>query len=125
MELKQGACVGESAMLLVGRDVCGCRVVYSCKTSSLICWRWKGTSIMRFGPSSQFATMVGQILLLVFPASSIAQAPAAPAGSQVPGLQCNGTRILDPFKGRLAGPDLPPGLVPINEGVKSEILRSG
>ena len=27
MELKQGACVGESAMLLVGRDVCGCRVV--------------------------------------------------------------------------------------------------
>jgi len=80
---------------------------------------------MRFGPSRQFATMVGLILLPVFPASSIAQAPAAPAASQVPGLQCNGTPIRDPFKGRLAGPDLPPGLVPISEEVKSEILRSG
>src|SRR3974377_957555 len=98
-----------------------CRAV----TNSLICWRWKGTWIMRFGPSRQFATMVGLILLPVFPASSIAQAPAAPAASQVPGLQCNGTPIRDPFKGRLAGPDLPPGLVPISEEVKSEILRSG
>jgi hypothetical protein len=55
------------------------------------------------------------------------QSPAQTTGAATaaPGLTCNGTRILDPFQGSLAGPDLPPGLLPIKDEVKSGILRSG
>jgi hypothetical protein len=59
------------------------------------------------------------------------QSPAQTAGvapvaqPTAPGLACNGTRILDPFKGPLAGADLPPGLLPINDKDKSDILKSG
>ena len=59
------------------------------------------------------------------------QSPAQTAGvaaapqSAALGMTCNGTRILDPFKGPLAGADLPPGLLPIGDKNKSDILNSG
>jgi hypothetical protein len=81
---------------------------------------------MRFGPSraAELATTIS-LILLAFPLQSMAQTAAGPAASQIPGLQCNGTRILDPFKGSLAGPALPPGLLPIDDKDKSDILKSG
>jgi hypothetical protein len=50
--------------------------------------------------------------------------PSAPQ-IQAPGLQCNGSKILDPFKGSLAGPSLPPGLLPIDPAGKDISLKSG
>jgi hypothetical protein len=82
------------------------------------------------------ATAVGSISL----AASLAEWPTQPAGaatasqskvlvlpsqSKVLVLQCNGTRILDPFKGKLAGPDLPAGLLPIDDKTRHSILTSG
>jgi hypothetical protein len=80
---------------------------------------------MRFSRSStaELVTTIGVISLLVF-SKSVAQT-AAPAASQVQGLLCNGTRILDPFKGSLAGPNLPQGVLPIDATVKDKILKSG
>jgi hypothetical protein len=82
---------------------------------------------MRIGPSrtAELATMIGVISLLVFPARSIAQSAAAPTASQGPGLQCNGTEMFDPFKGSLAGPALPPGLLPLDAAGKVKVLKSG
>jgi hypothetical protein len=84
---------------------------------------------MRYRPllAAGLATAVGLISASVFLARSPAQPAGAAAAPQAntPGLQCNGTRILDPFPGSLAGPDLPPGLLPINDEVASDILRSG
>jgi hypothetical protein len=73
------------------------------------------------------ATAVGLIFLPELSAQSPAQTAGAPTASQAnaTGMQCNGQRILDPFKGKLAGPDLPPGLLPINDKDKSDILKSG
>jgi hypothetical protein len=73
------------------------------------------------------ATAVGLMTLCAQSAPSPAQTSGAGAASQTkpPGLQCNGKRILDPFKGKLAGPDLPAGLLPIDEKDKSDILTSG
>jgi len=55
------------------------------------------------------------------------QLPAQTAGGTTvaAGLACNGTRILDPFKGPLAGTDLPPALLQISDKDKSDILKSG
>jgi hypothetical protein len=67
--------------------------------------------------------VIGLSVLSIPAAQSPAQTPGpAPAA---PGLECNGTRILDPFPGPLAGADLPPGLLPIKDDVKSQVLRSG
>ena len=74
--------------------------------------------------AAQPATTIGLISLLMFPAGSMAQT-AAPAASQVPGPQCNGTKLLDPFKGSLAGPNLPPGVLPVAAADKDKILKSG
>jgi hypothetical protein len=84
-------------------------------------------SIMRSSRSraAELATTIGLISLLVFSARSMAQTAAAPAASPVAGLQCNGTRILDPFKGSLASPNLFPGLLPIDAAGKTISLRSG
>jgi hypothetical protein len=81
---------------------------------------------MGFGPSraAELATTLG-LILLAFPLQSMAQTAAGPAASQIAGLQCNNNRILDPFKGPLAGADLPPGLLPIDDKNKSDILKSG
>jgi hypothetical protein len=58
-------------------------------------------------------------------AASLAQTTAPTASpAQAPALECNGTRILDPFRGKLAGPDLPPGLLPIAAADRDKILKS-
>ena len=71
------------------------------------------------------ATAVGLISLSVFSTQSPAQTAGAATATQptAPGLACNGTRILDPFKGPLGGTD--PGLFPIDDKDKSDILKSG
>jgi hypothetical protein len=71
------------------------------------------------------ATAVGLISLSVFSTQSPAQTTGAATATQptAPGLACNGTRILDPFKGPLGGTD--PGLLPIDDKDKSDILKSG
>jgi hypothetical protein len=59
-------------------------------------------------------------------ASSLAQTTVLAASPvQAPGLQCNGTQIFDPFKGGLAGPGLPPGLLPIDSASRDRALKSG
>lgn len=75
--------------------------------------------------AAQFAGATGGILLMLS-ASSLAQT-TVPAASpvQAPGLQCNGTQIFDPFKGGLAGPGLPPGLLPIDSASRDKALKSG
>ncbi len=73
----------------------------------------------------QLASIIGLILLLIFPARSMAQTAAAPGASQGPGLHCKGTALFDPFKGRLVGANLPPGLLPIDATDKEQILKSG
>ena len=74
-----------------------------------------------------FATAVGLISLSVFSTQSPAQTGGAATVSQTkaPSMQCNGARLLDPFKGKLAGSDLPVGLLPIDEKVRDSILGSG
>jgi hypothetical protein len=69
------------------------------------------------------ATAVALSLLSVPSQELPAQTPGV--ATAAPGLTCNGTRLLDPFKGPLAGADLPPGLLPINDKDKSDILKSG
>ena len=66
------------------------------------------------------ATAVG-----LFGLSTQSSAQTGGAATAAPGLTCNGTRMLDPFQGSLAGPDLPPGLLPISDAVKSGVLSSG
>ena len=85
-------------------------------------------SIMRSSRlcAAQLASTIG-LTLLVLSARSMAQTAGIPAASQVqaPGLQCNGTRILDPFKGKLAGPALPPEVLASAIANKDSILKSG
>jgi hypothetical protein len=73
------------------------------------------------------ATAVGLILLSELSTQAPAQTAGAPTASQAKaiGMKCNGTRILDPFIGKLAGPDLPAGLLPIDGKVKDSIFGSG
>jgi hypothetical protein len=84
-------------------------------------------SIMPCSRSSaaQLASATGGILLMLSTAS-LAQT-TAPAASPVQalGLECNGTRILDPFKGKLAGPALPPEVLASAIANKDSILKSG
>ena len=57
---------------------------------------------------------------------SLAQTAGTSSTSQVkpPGLECS-TTIADPFKGKLAGPDLPKEVVlPVDETIRSDILAS-
>lgn len=74
--------------------------------------------------AAQLASATG--ILLMLSAAPLAQttAPAAPP-TQTPGLECNGTRILDPFKGKLAGPALAPEVLPSAIANKDSILKSG
>src|SRR5277367_1417880 len=73
------------------------------------------------------AAIIGLSLLSVTSTPSPAQPAGAATAAQpiAPGLACNGTRILDPFKGPLAGANLPSGLLPIEDKVKSDVLNSG
>jgi hypothetical protein len=72
-------------------------------------------------------TTICLLSLALFSAESTAQKVAVSASSpaQMPGLQCNGSQIFDPFKDSLAGPNLRTGLLPIDATVKDEILKSG
>jgi hypothetical protein len=74
-----------------------------------------------------FATALGSILLLGLSMRSPAQTAGTATAWQasVSILHCNSTPILDPFKGKLAGSDLPPGLLPIDNKVIDSILTSG
>jgi hypothetical protein len=75
--------------------------------------------------AAQLASATGRILLMLS-AASLAQttAPAAPP-AQAPGLECNGTRVLDPFKGKLAVPALAPEVLASAIANKDSILKSG
>jgi hypothetical protein len=76
--------------------------------------------------AAQLTGATGGILLMLS-AASLAQT-TAPAASpvQAPGLQCNGDpKMVDPFKGRLADPGIPPGLLPVDPASKEKILKSG
>jgi hypothetical protein len=75
--------------------------------------------------AAQLASATGGILLMLS-AASMAQT-TAPAASPVQalGLQCNGTQIFDPFKGKLAGPTLPPEVLASAIANKDSILKSG
>ena len=80
------------------------------------------------------ATAVGLILLSGLPAQAPAQTAGAPTAAQANavGMKCNGKPIAtdpgsgkpiaDPFKGKLAGPGLPEGLLPIDGKVRDSIL---
>jgi hypothetical protein len=72
------------------------------------------------------AAALGLFLLSDSCPQSLAQ-PAGPATAAQPaaGMACNSTVIRDPFKGPLAGANLPAGLLPIADSDKSAILRSG
>src|ERR1700686_3515467 len=73
-------------------------------------------------------TALALIVLSGLSAQSSAQTAAAAAAPQAkpPGLQCDSKIIVtDPFKGRLAGPDLPQGLLPIDDKTRASILGSG
>jgi len=69
---------------------------------------------------------VGLISLSALSAQSPAQTAAAATASQAqaPGLQCNPADMRDPFKGKLAGPDLPSALLPIDDKDKTAVLNS-
>ena len=74
----------------------------------------------------------GVISLSVLSVQSPAQTAGAATSSQprAPTLGCTPTGnpdpfLPDPFKFRLAGPDFPAGLLPIDEKVKDTILNSG
>jgi hypothetical protein len=73
------------------------------------------------------AAAFGWILSAVSTAGVAAQ-PAGPATTsqgEPAGMPCNGTRMLDPFNGALAAPVIPPGVLPIDDKDKSDILSSG
>jgi hypothetical protein len=87
-------------------------------------------------------TAVGLIWLSTFPTPSRAQttvaATATTTAATAPGLTCTDIPVRnsppkddplkgqkDPFPGKLAGPNLPSGLLPINDTVRDSILTSG
>jgi hypothetical protein len=76
------------------------------------------------------ATGVGLISLSVLSTQLPAETagPATPSQAKASGMQCDATSgpsSRDPFKGSLTGPDLPSQLLPIDETVKDNILKSG
>jgi hypothetical protein len=56
----------------------------------------------------------------------LAQAPAAAPPPKItalaPKLKCNPVPLTDPFKGKLAGPELPSGIIPVSDVDKATIL---
>src|SRR6185437_9889103 len=92
-------------------------------------WRKERMSIMPYSPllAAGFAGAVGLTSLCVLSTQSPSQTADAATASQTKALgpQCNGERMLDPFKGKLAGAALPAGLLPIDNKVRDSILNSG
>lgn len=76
-------------------------------------------------------TAAGLIWLSESSAQSQAQkTPATAAQTKPPGLQCSAAAVASPFSDpfrdkKLAGPDLPTGLLPIDDKVKAQILGPG
>jgi hypothetical protein len=71
------------------------------------------------------ATAVILVVLSGLSGSLLAQRHAAPVIAQVKplGHPCN--LMTDPFPGRLAEAELPPGLIPVDAKTRSDILTSG
>jgi hypothetical protein len=84
--------------------------------------------------SAGLSVAIGSLFLWGPAARAPAQTAAAPAAAQAnPALDCKPDAFApvsspsktDPFDGRLAGPDLPPGLLPISDPIREAILNSG
>jgi hypothetical protein len=73
--------------------------------------------------AAQFATALALIVPCGLSAPAWAQTAAAAA--KPPGLQCNTAVVADPLKGKLAGPDIPAGILPVDAATKASILSSG
>jgi hypothetical protein len=73
---------------------------------------------------THLASTAGGILLMLSAASLAQTTVPATSPVQAPGLECNGTRILDPFKGKLAGPTLSPEVLASAIANKDSILKS-
>jgi hypothetical protein len=71
-------------------------------------------------------TAASLTVLTGFSAPSLAQAPAASPPPQImpltPSLKCDPVPLTDPFKGKLAGPELPSGIIPVSDADKANIL---
>jgi hypothetical protein len=71
-------------------------------------------------------TAISLIGLSGLSAPSLAQAVNVAAPPQIkpltPSLKCDPVPLPDPFKGKLAGPQLPPGIIPVSDEDKSKIL---
>jgi hypothetical protein len=83
--------------------------------------------------SAALSVTIGSLFLWGLAARAPAQTTAAPAAAQASpaALVCNPKPFIpsdvdktDPFLGKLAGPDLPPGLLPISDQMKEDILKS-
>jgi hypothetical protein len=86
-----------------------------------------GMSIMRH--SRLFAVGVATVVVVAlsgWPArlSAQTQPPAAAAASRAKPLGQQCIVMTDPFKGRLAGPEIPPGVIPVADADRSSILVS-
>src|SRR5450631_1980631 len=76
--------------------------------------------------ATQLASATGGILLMLSAASLAQRTVPSASPVQAPGLQCNGDpKMVDPFKGRLADPGLPLGLLPIDPASREKVLKSG
>src|SRR5580693_7463993 len=84
-----------------------------------------------------FAARLATALALIVPFGLSAPASAQTAAAAPPikplplELKCNPNPLLpapgafsDPFKGKLAGPELPPGNIPVSDQDKANILNS-
>jgi hypothetical protein len=72
-------------------------------------------------------TAISLIALSGSPTPSLAQTPPAvspPAQIKplTPSLKCDSVPLTDPFKGQLAGPGLPSGIIPVSDADKANIL---
>jgi hypothetical protein len=71
-------------------------------------------------------TAASLMVLVGSPAPSLAQTPAAAPPAQIaplgPKLKCDPVPLTDPFKGKLAGPELPSGIIPVSDADKANIL---
>src|ERR1022692_4319667 len=71
------------------------------------------------------ATAVGLFALAGLSGPLSAQTAAAPQIKPLPSIfKCNGIPLADPFKGKLAGRDIPPGILPVSDPDKANILSS-
>ena len=76
------------------------------------------------------AAALGLIVICGVSAPSAAQTPAPAAGGTTeikplsPIFKCNASPLPDPFKGKLAGADIPPGIIPVSDQDKANILNS-